>query len=153
MAGIEHLRRQSTSALSGGQKQRVVIASAIAMRPQILVLDEPTSELDPEGSRQIFQTLRHLNQEYGITVIIVEQKVMLLSEFCSRFMVMDNGQIILDGTTREILKHHDKLFELGINCPRVVSLTQLLMDSGLYAGDFPVDVYEAEAIVKGILGI
>lgn len=152
MAGIENLRFKNTSALSGGQKQRVAIASAIALRPRILILDEPTSELDPEGSRQIFQTLKALNQEFGITIVIVEQKVMLLSEFCSRFMVMDKGKIILDGTTKQVLEHHDKLLELGINCPRVVSLAQLFMESGLYSGDFPVNVDEAEAIIRGILG-
>lgn len=151
MVGIEHLRKRNTSSLSGGQKQRVAIASAIALRPGILVLDEPTSELDPLGSRQIFQTLRSLNRDYGITIVIVEQKVMLLSEFCSRFMVMDKGRIILDGTTREVLNHHERLLELGINCPRVVSLTHLLKGSGLYDGHYPVDVDEAETIVKDIL--
>ncbi|MCX7773813.1 MAG: ATP-binding cassette domain-containing protein [Clostridia bacterium] len=151
MVGIEHLRHRNTSALSGGQKQRVVIAAAIALRPQILVLDEPTSELDPAGSRQIFSTLKHLNEDYGITIIIVEQKVMLLSEFCKRFMVMDQGRIILDGPTGEILKHNDKLMELGINCPRVVSLTRLLIDSGLYQGDYPTDVDTAEKMVRALI--
>ncbi len=150
-AGIAHLRHKSTSGLSGGQKQRVAIASAIALRPSILVLDEPTSELDPAGSRQIFETLRDLNRDYGITVVIVEQKVMLLSEFCSRLLVMDKSRIILDGPTRQVLEHHDKLLELGINCPRVVSLIYRLKSAELYDGDYPVDVNETETILRGIL--
>ena len=151
MAGIEHLRRQSTTALSGGQKQRVTIAAAIALRPEILVLDEPTSQLDPVGSRQVFRTLKRLNQEYGITILIVEQKVLLLSEFCSRFMVMDKGRIIMDGPIRQVLEHNDKLLELGINCPRVVTLTKLLQDASLYSGGYPVDVAEAESVIRKIM--
>lgn len=151
MVGIEHLRHRGTAALSGGQKQRVTIAAAIALRPEILVLDEPTSELDPQGSRQVFHTLKRLNQEYGMTILIVEQKVMLLSEFCSRLMVMEKGQIILDGPVRQVLEHHDKLLELGINCPRVVTLTKLLKDASLYDGDIPVDVDEAEQVIRRVL--
>lgn len=152
MAGIEHLRHAGTAALSGGQKQRVTIAAAIALRPEILVLDEPTSELDPQGSRKVFSTLKRLNQEYGMTILIVEQKVMLLSEFCSRLMVMEKGRVILDGPTRQVLEHHDKLLELGINCPRVVTLTRLLQDASLYAGEIPVDVNEAEQVIRKIMG-
>ncbi|MDI9514719.1 MAG: ATP-binding cassette domain-containing protein [Clostridiaceae bacterium] len=151
MAGIEHLRHESTAALSGGQKQRVTIAAAIALRPKILVLDEPTSELDPQGSRQVFKTLKRLNQEYGMTILIVEQKVMLLSEFCSRLMVMERGRIIMDGPVRQVLEHHDKLLELGINCPRVVTLTKLLKNASLYFGEFPVDVNEAESVIRRIM--
>lgn len=151
MAGIEHLRHKSTAALSGGQKQRVTIAAAIALRPEILVLDEPTSQLDPRGSRQVFTTLRQLNREYGITIIIVEQKVMLLSEFCSRLMVMEKGRIIMDGPTRSVLEHNDRLLELGINCPRIVTLTKLLKNASLWSGGYPVDVDEAETVVRGIM--
>jgi len=151
MTGIEHLRHESTASLSGGQKQRVTIAAAVALRPEILVLDEPTSQLDPAGSRQVFRTLKRLNREHGITILIVEQKVMLLSEFCSRLMVMDRGQIIMDGTTRQVLEHNDRLLELGTNCPRVVTLTKLLKDASLWSGGYPVDVNEAETVVRKIL--
>jgi len=151
MTGIEHLRHESTASLSGGQKQRVTIAAAVALRPEILVLDVPTSQLDPAGSRQVFRTLKRLNREHGITILIVEQKVMLLSEFCSRLMVMDRGQIIMDGTTRQVLEHNDRLLELGTNCPRVVTLTKLLKDASLWSGGYPVDVNEAETVVRKIL--
>lgn len=151
MAGIPHLRHCSTSQLSGGQKQRVAVAAAIALRPKILVLDEPTSELDPQGSLDIFNTMKKLNEEYNITVIVVEQKIQLLSEYCSRLVVMDKGQIILDGPTREVLSHQDILQELGVNCPPVTLLTYMLKEKGLYHGEFPIDVEEAFLIVSKVL--
>ena len=76
--GIENLREREISSLSGGQKQKVAIASIIALRPKILVLDEPTGELDPVASRNIFSILRELNEDYGMTIIVIEQKIMLL---------------------------------------------------------------------------
>jgi energy-coupling factor transport system ATP-binding protein len=96
LTGISHLRHRHTARLSGGQKQRVAIAAAIALKPKVLVLDEPTSELDPQGSRDVFETLARLNTEYGMTIIVVEQKIQLLSEYCSRLVVLNEGSIILD---------------------------------------------------------
>ncbi|OQB14307.1 MAG: putative HMP/thiamine import ATP-binding protein YkoD [Firmicutes bacterium ADurb.Bin193] len=151
MADISHLRHRDTAGLSGGQKQRVAIATAIALRPEVLVLDEPTSELDPEGSASIFETLSRLNHEYGMTIVIVEQKVMLLSKHSKRLIVMQDGRIVLDGMTREVLRHSEKLVELGINCPRVVELAGKLSKNGLYQGDCPTDVDEAYTMVTDIL--
>jgi energy-coupling factor transport system ATP-binding protein len=151
MAGIPDLRHYSTTQLSGGQKQRVAIASAIALRPKILVLDEPTSELDPKGSLDIFNTLKTLNEEYNITVVVVEQKIQLLSEYCSRLVIMDKGEVILDGGTREVLASHEVLQRIGVNSSPVTRLAYMLKKEGLYQGEFPINVEEAYLMVSQVL--
>lgn len=151
MAGISDLRHSSTAQLSGGQKQRVAIASAIALRPKILVLDEPTSELDPKGSLDIFNTLRHLNIEYNITVVVVEQKIQLLTEYCSRLVVMEKGSVLLDGPTRTVLANQDILQGIGVNSSPVTRLAYLLKKEGLYQGEFPINVDEAHLVVSKVL--
>lgn len=151
LVGISQLRQASTTRLSGGQKQRVAIAAAIALRPRVLVLDEPTSELDPQGALDVFNTLRKLNQDHGITVIIVEQKTQLLAEYCSRLVVMEQGQIRLNGPTRTVLAQGDLLARLGVNCPPVTRLAHRLQKAGQYAGEPPLNVEEAFIMIKHIL--
>jgi energy-coupling factor transport system ATP-binding protein len=151
MAGISDLRNCSTTQLSGGQKQRVAIASAVALRPKILVLDEPTSELDPRGSLDIFNTLRRLNKEYNVTVVVVEQKIQLLTEYCSRIIVMDKGGILLDGATRSVLANQEVLQRIGVNSSPVTRLAYMLKKEGLYQGEFPIDVDEAYLVVSKVL--
>jgi len=151
MAGIPELRHSSTAQLSGGQKQRVAIAAAIALRPKILVLDEPTSELDPKGSMDVFNTLGKLNMEYNVTVVVVEQKIQYLAEFCSRLVVMEKGGIILDGPTRAILANQEKLKEIGVNCPPVTRLVDMLKKEGLYQGEFPINIDEAYLVISKVL--
>ena len=150
LSGISHLRKRDTTGLSGGQKQRVVVAAAIALRPEILVLDEPTSELDPLGSQLIFETLTRLNKEHNMTIIIVEQKIMLLSQYSNRMITMVDGQIKTDMSTVETLRQSWSLIEMGINCPRVVSLARRLEEENLYSGTYPRTVDEAAAMVRGI---
>lgn len=151
MTGISELRHYSTSQLSGGQKQRVAIASAIALRPKILVLDEPTSELDPKGSLDIFNTLRRLNQEYNITIVVVEQKIQLLSEYCSRLVIMEKGNILIDGATRSVLANQEVLQRIGVSAPPVTRLAYMLKKQGLYQGEFPINVEEAHLMVSKVL--
>lgn len=153
MTGISDLRNYSTSQLSGGQKQRVAIASAIALRPKILVLDEPTSELDPKGSLDIFNTLKKLNMEYNITIVVVEQKIQLLSEYCSRIVIMEKGNILLDGTTRSVLADQETLQRIGVSSPPVTRLAYMLKKAGLYQGDFPINVEEAHLMVSKVLSM
>lgn len=117
--GIPDLRSREISSLSGGQKQKVAVAAIVALRPRLLLLDEPTGELDPESSRHIFALLRELNESHGITVVVVEQKIMLLCEFARRLAVMNGGKIARFGLTREVLAHDDELISLGINVPRI----------------------------------
>jgi energy-coupling factor transport system ATP-binding protein len=149
--GIENLRRRAVSSLSGGQKQKVAIAAVLALRPQILLLDEPTGELDPVSSRQIFSLLKTLNEEHGITVVIVEQKIMLLSEFARELAVIDKGELKYRGPVREVLSHSAELEQMGVNCPRVVTLSNALTDAGIGIGSLSVNVDEAEAMMQEVL--
>ncbi len=149
--GISDLRQRNIATLSGGQKQRVAIASILALRPDIIVLDEPTGELDPCCSRQIFELLRQLNEEFGVTVVVVEQKIMLLCEFCRHLVVMDQGRISLCGTVREVLAQGAKMAAIGVNIPRVVSLKNELADRGLYSGETPLNIPEAKIMVEKVL--
>lgn len=120
--GIENLRDREISSLSGGQKQKAAIAAIIALRPEVLILDEPTGELDPAASRNVFRILRDLNKTYGMTIIVIEQKIMLLSEFVKKLIVMNKGSIVFFDDVKKILCHSQELLEIGVNCPRVVSL-------------------------------
>ena len=149
--GIRDLRYRALSSLSGGQKQKVAIAAIVALRPQIIVLDEPTGELDPESSLQIFRLLRQLNKEFGITVLIVEQKIMLLCEYVDRMIVMNEGAIVFDGPARDVVRHTQTFEDIGINVPRVVTLCGQLQKKGLYNGQVPLNVEEGEKMVREVL--
>ncbi len=128
---ISDLRHREISTLSGGQKQKVVFASILALEPEYLILDEPTGELDPASSLQIFKLLKKLNEEKGITVIIAEQKIMLLCEFVKKLIVLEKGTVVHYGEIRSTLTHQREMEEAGINCPRVLTLTGKMMDEGL----------------------
>ena len=149
--GIEELRHRSIASLSGGQRQKVAIASVIALRPKVLMLDEPTGELDPGSSRQVFQLLKTLNEKYGLTILVIEQKIMLLSEFAKDLVVMSEGGIFCHGPVREVLARADELLEIGVNCPRVASLSQRLYDQGISKTPVVVNVDEAEAMIRGLI--
>jgi len=151
MVGIEDLRYRNISTLSGGQKQKVAISAVVALMPEILVLDEPTAELDPQSSLQIFNMLRMLNEKMGITIIVVEQKIMLLSEFAKRLLIINDGSIYLDGAPHEVLKDTLALKQIGVNCPRVASLANNLCERKIYNGAVPVNINEAETMVRSVL--
>ena len=129
--GISELRHKEISSLSGGQKQKVVIAAILALEPDILVLDEPTGELDPASSVQIFEMLKKLNEEKGITIVVAEQKIMLLCEFVKKLIVLEHGTCVHYGEIRSTLTHQREMEEAGINCPRVLTLTGKMVDQGL----------------------
>ncbi|MBQ6174731.1 MAG: ATP-binding cassette domain-containing protein [Clostridia bacterium] len=149
--GIADLRGRSIASLSGGQRQKVAIASVIALRPKILVLDEPTGELDPVSSRQVFSLLSSLRKDFGITVIVVEQKIMLLCEFADRLAVMDQGAVVRQGATRDVLAGADELEALGVNCPRVTTLSQLLSKRLGRSMPVCVNLDEAETMARGLM--
>jgi len=128
---ISDLRHREISTLSGGQKQKVVFAAILALQPEYLVLDEPTGELDPASSLEIFKLLKKLNEEKGITIIIAEQKIMLLCEFVKKLIVLEKGSVVHYGEIRSTLTHQKEMEEAGINCPRVLTLTGKMMEEGL----------------------
>lgn len=157
--GISDLRHREVSSLSGGQKQKVAIAAIIALQPEILVLDEPTGELDPESSVQIFKLLEKLNKEKNITIVVVEQKIMLLSEYAKKLCVMQKGKIVKYGTVREVLKDKDELENLGINVPRTITLSTEMKKAGLIPDSIPeiqqvcLNTNEAATLIKKICNI
>ena len=128
---IQELRHREISTLSGGQKQKVAIAAILALEPDILVLDEPTGELDPASSVQIFKLLQKLNKEKGITIVVAEQKIMLLCEYVKKLIVLEKGTLIHYGEIRSTLTHQKEMEEAGINCPRVLTLTSRMAEEGL----------------------
>lgn len=141
--GIEELRDRSSLELSGGQKQKVAIASILAMRPQILLLDEPTSSLDPFSAKQLMDTIISLNQKYKITILIAEHRLELLLSYASRIIVLDNGRVILDGRPREVLDKHD-VMPYGVSVPRIVKVASQLKKTLGYPTDcgVPLSVEE-----------
>jgi energy-coupling factor transporter ATP-binding protein EcfA2 len=141
--GISHLRNRSTSELSGGQKQRVSIAAAIALRPEILILDEPTSELDPIGTMEVFEVLKQLNQKFGLTVIVVEQKINILMEYIQRLLILNRGSLVVDKAPRDIIADPETLESVGLRVPPVSELAFLLKKEDRYHEELPLTVDEA----------
>lgn len=149
--GITELRHRAISSLSGGQKQKVAVAAVLALRPRVLLLDEPTGALDPASSRQIFELLRELNERHGITVVVIEQKIGLLAEFAQRLAVLENGTLRYCGPTREVLRNAAELLAIGVNVPRVTTLSVLLHEEGYAVEEFAIDVDEAKDMIEGIV--
>ena len=141
IVGISDLRNRDLDTLSGGQKQKVAIAAILALKPKVMVLDEPTCALDPVSSRMIFSILKDLNKNFGITVVVIEQKVALLSEYCNRLVVLSNGTLSLDLPVSKALKSMDLLYSIGINYPRTTHLVNDLQRENICAkSDLPVSV-------------
>lgn len=128
--GMYEYRLHSPGMLSGGQKQRVAIAGIIAMRPECIVLDEPTSMLDPAGRRDVMKTIRKLVDEYGITVLLITH-YMDEAVRADRVIVIDEGQVILDGVPKEVFSHVDVLKKAGLDVPQVTELVHELNSCGL----------------------
>ncbi|MDR1031218.1 MAG: ATP-binding cassette domain-containing protein [Treponema sp.] len=150
-AGISELRTRTISSLSGGQKQKVAIAAITALRPRIILLDEPTGELDPQSSRNIFAYLKELNEQFGITIIVIEQKIILLCEFVKRLALMDKGELLLEGPVPAVLRQVDTLKAAGINIPRVTDLGSKLSHRGWYPGELPHTLAQGEAMMRQVL--
>ncbi len=128
--GMYEYRTHSPGMLSGGQKQRVAIAGIIAMRPECIVLDEPTAMLDPAGRRDVMKTIRRLCDDYGITVLLITH-YMDEAVRADRVIVIDEGQVILDGVPKEVFSHVDILKNAGLDVPQVTELVHELNRCGL----------------------
>lgn len=150
--GIADLRHREIATLSGGQKQKVAIAAILAMTPRVIVMDEPTSALDPASARDVFEVLRRAKELTGMTVILIEQTVALLAEYCDRVVVIDQGRIALDGTPTDVFSHGETLRAIGVDTPRTVRISNSLAEAGLAPNDSPALTLDgAEALVAGIL--
>lgn len=135
---LEQYADRQPTALSGGQKQRLAIAAAIAMKPKILVLDEPTSQLDPIGTEEVFSVIRELNDEYGMTVIIATHKSEEIAKFADRVLVLKEGQIQALATPQEIFSNTELLKDNWIRPPQVSELATYLAERGYPLSGFPI---------------
>ena len=154
IVGLEGLEERSPFSLSGGQQQRLSIASALAMRPKILVMDEPTSNVDPIGKEEIFRVAEQLNREHGMTVIMAEHEVEVMAAYSDRIIVMSNGEIILNGTPTEVFGQVNTLNQMGLRVPQVTELAYRLDRKRIvpFYGQYPVTLEQADAALRAELG-
>ena len=142
LTGISDLADRSPYSLSGGQQQRVALTSILVMQPKVLVLDEPTSQMDPVGTREVFVVI-HKMAEQGMTVILVEHKVEWIAHFADRVIALKDGQVLLDGTPEEVLTSR-LLEESGFGISRYTSVARKAQEMGLWQSDsLPVTLEEA----------
>lgn len=145
----ESLKDRSPFELSGGQKRRVAIAGVIAMKPKILVLDEPTAGLDPHGRDEILGEIQKLYEVEGITIILVSHSMEDVAKLATRILVMYRGQVAMDGKTREIFKRSDELEKLGLGVPQITKFMREFKLKGNDVRDDILTVGEAkEEIIK-----
>ncbi len=144
--GMISYRAHSPNKLSGGQKQRVAIAGVMAMQPECIVLDEPTAMLDPNGRKEVLRAVRKLNEEKGVTVILITH-YMEEVVFADRVFVMDNGKLVMQGTPREIFSEVEKLKELRLDVPQVTLLAYELRKNGV---DLPEGILTIEELVNAL---
>ena len=128
--GMEQFARHAPHLLSGGQKQRIAIAGILAMEPECIVLDEATAMLDPAGRREVIDTVRRLNRERGITVVLITHH-MAEAESADRVIVMNDGQVAMDGAPHDVFAQVDRLHELGLAAPDTVELLHLQREAGM----------------------
>lgn len=139
--GITDLRNKAPYELSGGQQQRAAIAGVLAMRPSILVLDEPTSFLDPKSAEEIIGVIAKLNRELNLTTLLVEHRLDVVSRYANRVIVMDKGKVALDGVPSEVYGDDARL--IGIGLPKVTMLFHLLRSDGFPVATNPISVEQA----------
>ena len=137
--------------LSGGQKRRVALAGIIAMRPEVLVLDEPAAGLDPKGRSFIFDGIRNYQRTTGSTVLIVSHSMEDMARYCDDVIVMADAKVVLQGARREVFAHVDELSEMGLNIPQITRLMRALRAEGIDISDNVYTVEEAEEAVAAYL--
>ncbi len=147
----DQIKDRSPFELSGGQRRRVAIAGVLAMKPEVLILDEPTAGLDPRGRDEIFDEIKALHRDKKLTIILVSHSMEDVARLVDRIIVMNKGQIALTGTPREVFARSGQLKEMGLDVPQVTNLMLALKEKGL---DVPTDIYtveQAKEVVKKIL--
>jgi len=149
VTGISGLRYRAPYELSGGQQQRAAIAAVLAMKPEVMVLDEPTSFLDPKSAVDILKVVHDLNETLGMTIILVEHRLDLASQYADRAIIMDKGETILDGKPSEVLGEKARL--IGVGIPRITLLAQLLQKDGLSFTSIPISVEDASVAIRRLL--
>lgn len=136
-------RKHSPHLLSGGQKQRIAIAGILAMKPECIILDEPTAMLDPSGRKEVMDTIKKLNKEEKITIVLITH-YMEEAVNADRIYVMEDGEIVINGTPKQVFSKVDQIKALGLDVPQITELAQLLIAEGV---DIPPDILTVEEMV------
>ena len=144
---------QSPFDLSGGQKRRVAIAGVLAMKPDILVLDEPTAGLDPKGRDEILDQIAKLHDEMGITVILVSHSMEDVAKYVERIIVMNKGSVLYDAAPKEVFKHYKELEAVGLAAPQVTYIMQALKERGLPVNTEVTTILEARDEILRVKGV
>lgn len=142
--GMYEYRKKAPHLLSGGQKQRIAIAGVIAMRPECIIFDEPTAMLDPHGRKEVMDTIRKLNKEEGITIILITH-FMDEAALADRIIVIDEGDIAIDGIPKDVFVQVEKLRQIGLEVPIITDLAYRLRKQGI---NVPKDIITAEEMVN-----
>ena len=142
---------QSPFDLSGGQKRRVAIAGVLAMKPQVLILDEPTAGLDPKGREEILGQICKLKEASNITVILVSHSMEDVAEYVERILVMNQGRIMYDDVPKEVFKHYKELEEVGLAAPQVTYIMHNLKEAGLRVDENATTIKEAAQEIYRVL--
>ena len=141
---------QSPFDLSGGQKRRVAIAGVLAMKPQVLILDEPTAGLDPKGREEILNMIRDLHNQMKCTIILVSHSMDDVADYAERIIVMNHGQVFLDGTPREVFSHQKELEEIGLAVPTVTDIMHRVKELGYPVDENITTLHEAADALVGL---
>ena len=131
--------------LSGGQKRRVAIAGVLAMKPETLILDEPTAGLDPKGRNELFDQLKKMHEELGLTIILISHSMEDVARYAEKLIVLYKGKIAYQGTPREVFAHGKKLEEIGLAMPQIRYIMEALKDKGMKVSEDVLTVEEAAA--------
>ncbi|MDH5363242.1 MAG: ATP-binding cassette domain-containing protein, partial [Aigarchaeota archaeon] len=147
---IESLRHKSPFELSGGQQQRVAIASVLAMKPSLMIFDEPTSFLDPLSAQNLIRSISEIQDTTGMAVVLVEHRLDLAARYATRIVVMERGRIAEDGPPAEVLGR-DETEVFGVGIPKIVKLAKTLNKDLRIFNQLPLTVEEASKKIKGVL--
>ena len=132
MVGLdESYYKRSPFELSGGQKRRVAIAGVLAMRPEVLILDEPTAGLDPKGRDEILDQIKRLHKEQHMTIILVSHSMEDIARYVDRILVMNHGEKVFDDTPKEVFKHYKELEAIGLAAPQITYVVHTLKEQGV----------------------
>ena len=144
--------QQSPFELSGGQKRRVAIAGVLAMKPEVLILDEPTAGLDPKGREEILDEISELHQKQSMTIILVSHSMEDVARYADRIMVMSNGEKVFDAPPKEVFRHYRELEQIGLAAPQTTYIIQRLREHGVPIADDITTVSEAKTEILDLLG-
>ncbi|MCF8009168.1 MAG: energy-coupling factor transporter ATPase [Halanaerobiales bacterium] len=147
---FDRFKDRSPFNLSGGQQRRVAIAGVLAMRPRVLILDEPSAGLDPQGRESLRSLLRRLHKSYNITIILISHRMEEITQLSTRVIVMDQGKIVLNGLPKEVFKHKGKLESLSLELPEITEILFMLKERGC---NIRTDIFSVKEAVDEIIKV